>query len=318
VTTVSNVFGEKDNRVSPEVREKIMQLAENMKYRPNKIAKALVENRSEIISVMLEQNSTMKKHIYQSLVSGVLSNCTKNKYRVLLDTLVDWDDKSSHLLSNEFYDGAIIQAPSLGDKRIDEMMEEDIPFVVIGQSIKNNDDVMFVDVNNVKIAYDITNILIKRGHQKIGFLNSMPNLTITFDRLSGYVKALQEHNISFNPALIYNTDNTQVTGYPCAKDLFKSNPDITAVITCSDDVAVGLYSVIEENNMRICEDVSVFALGGDDYLHTLVPRLSTVKIDYFKIGEAASELLINVLCGKPVSSKHVIVDVEYDIAGSCL
>lgn len=316
VTTVSNVFSKKDNRVSPEVKEKILSLARQMKYRPNQIAKALSNSRTDIVCVMLEYGDTLEKRIYQSLISGVLTGCSHENYRVLLDPKFDPSGSTCRLSKNEMYDGAIIQAPLLDDERIHEMLEENIPFVLIGQMDKNYDQVMFVDVDNVKIAYDITSVLIERGHKKIGFLNSMPNLTITFDRLSGYVKALQDHGILFNPALVYNTDNKRAVGYKCANELLKSNPDISAVVACSDDAAVGLYAAIRENGREVGRDIAVFALGGDDYLDELTPKLSTVKIDYFKIGTIAANLLISALKERPTESNHIIVDVEYVLADS--
>lgn len=318
-TTVSNVFAGNDARVSPEVKKQILQLAEEMKYKPNKIAKALVENRSEIICVLLEQNNALDKHIYQALISGVLTGSSNFGYKVLLDPVYDRNQKSHYLSNNDIYDGAIIQAPALDDNRVGELLDENIPFVVIGQLDKKSDNIdkiMLVDVDNVKIAYDITSLLIKKGHRKIGFLNSMPNLTITFDRLSGYVQALADNGISFSPSFVYNTDNTKITGYTCGTELFKSNQGITAVVTCSDDVAVGLYTVLAENNLKAGEDVAIFALGGDDYSETLTPRISTVKIDYFQIGKIASEMLIKSLNKLPVSSNHVIVDVDYIITDS--
>ena len=312
VTTVSNALTKKNTRVSPELREQIHKIANDMKYKPNQIASALAKKHTNIISILIDHNGDIEKNYYHSLIAGALISSSHAGYRVLLDMIHNREIDSFHLSRNEIYDGAIVQAPLISDNRINEMLDENIPFVVIGRSNTVNDpQMMFVDVDNLKIVYDITELLIQKGHRKIGFLNSMPNLTITFDRLSGYTKALADSGIPFKPSYVYNTDNTKVTGYSLGKDLLEKNPEITAVMVCSDDVAVGLYKVLSERNLNVGKDMSVFALGGDDFSDSLYPKLSNVKIDYFNIGKIASEMLIQSLKGKPPAERHVIVNTEY-------
>ncbi len=209
-------------------------------------------------------------------------------------------------------------APVVDDVRISEMVGNNIPFVLIGRvSDENELSVLQVDIDNTDLTYKTTTHLLELGHKWIGFLTSEPNMTITFDRLKGYINALADYGISFNPSLVYNTDNSAATGKPLCESMLDRNPDITAIITSSDDVASGVYEVLYNRGFRIPDDFSVAALGGEDFTDLLKPRLTNILIDFKEMGYKAFDLLFKRIKNEPIKEKRVIVPIKTIDGESC-
>ncbi len=317
--TVSNVLTKK-KPVSGELSEKILEVCRQLNYQPSRIASSLVTKKFFTIGLMLENSKDSFKRFYGELIGGVSAAASEYGYRVLLDvnTVTGEHIQSSHISRSDPVDGSIILSPLLADARVDEMLKCNLPFVVIGKLTGEiNESVLSVDVDNVELVKATTRYLLEKGHRRIGFLNSKPNLTITFERLKGYIKALNEHGLQFEPELVYNTLHTRQSGYQLCQRLMKEKPSVTAIITCSDEIAAGVYGCIRENGKSIPEDVSVIALGGDDFSGTLEPRLITVQIDYVEIGREAVKLLMKKINHTPIDQRHILVEVKRTEGKSC-
>lgn len=309
--TVSNVFSKK-KKVSEEVAQRVLDICRDLKYHPNKAAASLTTKKTNIIGLYMTNRMDFFKSYYNDLIKGIIYTASELDYKVLLDISKQNNDENSYykLLSMaEPIEGYILHSPQVDDERIGEMLERNIAFILIGSpSNKENKDILYIDVDNEDMTYQTTKHLLELGHKNIGFLNSMHNATITFNRLKGYIKALTEYKIEFNPAFVYNTDNTAATGKPLCNELLVKNPNITAIMTCSDDVAVGVYEVIRQRNLKIPQDISVIALGGDDYGSGLDPRLTTVLVNYTSMGAKAIELLIKKINGEDIFENYIIAE----------
>ena len=317
--TVSNVLTKK-KPVSDALTERVLEACKQLNYYPNRIASSMVTKKFLIIGLMLENAKDSSKRFYGDLIRGVSITASEYGYRVLLDinTVGGEHIQNSHISRSDPVDGSIILSPLLEDARVDEMLKCNLPFVVIGKLTGEvNENVLSVDVNNVELVRETTCFLLEKGHKRIGFLNSKPNLTITFERLKGYIQALNEHHIGFEPELVYNTAHTEQSGFELCARLLKESPGISAIITCSDEVASGVYRCLKEEGKNIPEDIAVIALGGDDFSNTLNPKLITVQIDYTKIGREAVKLLMKKINKETVGNQHIIVDAKRTQGMSC-
>jgi len=272
------------------VTKRVLKVCEELNYYPNRMAASLTTKKMDILGLFLNDEGSVIKKYQTDLIKGVLLAAYKKGYRLMIDMCTP-DDKvmyNSLISRSEPIDGAIITTPLLHDDRIKMMVEKDVPFVLVGRPpTEFGNSVLYVDVDNIALVYRTVISLIKLGHRNIGFLNSQPNITISSDRLEGYKKALNDSGYSFDSTYVYNTDNTAATGKRFTKELLKAHPDVTAIITCSDDVAVGVYEVLKSQRICIPNQVSVVALGGDDYIYKLNPRPTTIIIDYNTLGRKA-------------------------------
>lgn len=312
-STVSNVFNGKKN-VSDEIRQKVFSIADNMGYYPNKLASALTTKRTGLTGLFIDNNSRFR-HMDYKLIEGVSRELKKtNKHMILyLQAGKDNDENAidiNNKLIAEPIDEAIIIAPMVKDIRINELIDMRKPIVLIGQAPNNAlPRVKCLDVDNIQISYEVTKHLLELGHRKIVLINSDSNMTISIDRMKGYIKALKEYGIEFNPEYTFNSDNTEEMGQQLGMRIL-NNLDMTAVITSSDEVASGLYMEAKQAGISIPKDLSIFALGGTD--KELTPSLCTVYVDYEKLGREA----VNLLSNKEALANQVIDSYRLLIADS--
>ena len=92
---------------------------------------------------------------------------------------------------------------------------------------------------------------------------------------------------------------------------------MSAVITSSDEIAYMVYKAAMQEELIVPKDLSVVALGGEDYLDRLSPRVTTAKIDYSLMGKKAIEMLLDKLNGKPIENNRVVFDASIKIGRSC-
>lgn len=292
--TVSNVFNNKIN-VSEEMRARVLKAAEELSYLPNKLAAGLSTKRTNIVGLFLEDVKKFRTLEYH-LIDGVVNELHKYGYRVLIYKTTDTKLFHNEIIAgSEPIDGAIILAPLTEDMRVDDLLDSGVPLILIGNPPQGKNVIPHIDVNNEEITYTVVKYLLDIGHKNIAFINSKSNMTITFDRLKGYVKAILEYDLEFNPNFVYNCDNTRYTGEKLAERIL-SLEKVTAIVTESDEVACGVYEGIKNKGLNIPQDISVFALGGDDAI--LEPKVSTVFIDYKELGKIAAQNIINLINNK--------------------
>lgn len=313
IATVSYVLNGKEHKVSKKVGKQILEIAKRLNYQPNQIASALKRKKLNVITLMLEKNANINKKMFKDLIAGILAECSQHGYRLLIDSGRTQKEICDSLLSKtDLYDGSIVQAPLIGDKRIRELVEHDVPFVLIGSLEKKEEiPVLSVDVDNVELAYKVTSKLLKCGHNTIGFLNSEADMTISIDRLNGYQKALQQYGIAYKDQLVGYCDNTKHTSKKVFQKLYEKNKNMTALVVCSDDAGIGVYEVLDLLGKKVPDDLSIVALGGDDFRKEVRPYIATVDIDYYEIGREASNLLIRSLENKQIDTPQILIKPHY-------
>lgn len=305
-STVSNVFNNKKN-VSEEIRNKVLDAAKQLNYYPNKLAVGLSKSKTGFVGIFIDNSSHFRNMDFK-LIEGASTELLKSSQNLILylksgNDSINYKESLNRELATEPIDGAIIIAPMVRDIRISDLSDMKKPIVLIGRAPKIFENIRYVDVDNVDIAYEVTKTLLDKGHRNIAMINSDSNLTISIDRLKGYIKAMNEYNLEFKPENIYNAENTSDAGKRLA-DLVFDNLEVTAIITSSDEVACGVYQAAERRKISIPKDLSVFALGGTDRF--LRPNISTVHVDYKLLGTEAVKLLTGV--GSKEGRKSCIID----------
>jgi DNA-binding LacI/PurR family transcriptional regulator len=302
--TVSNVFTKK-KKVSKESMKKVYEASKTLNYKPNFLASSLVTKTTNIIGIFLRyaeppiSSNTFETYsqLYGSIIIGFSVKAAEFNLKPLIYISIDETNDFSDLLltQSEPIDGALVMTPHLQDVRIDELIEAEVPFVLVGQPGTRSANVPRIDADNFKIVFDMTEKLIRLGHRNIALINSSPDFTITYDRLNGYRKALETYGIPFNDALSYQIDSTIEAGEQAAKCLIASKEPFTAAIMQSTLTCAAFYDIFQKHGLRVPEDVSVISLGGDPTPYKLKPTPSLILIDYFEIGSRAAQIIYDRL-----------------------
>lgn len=318
-STVSNVFSQK-RPISKEVRERVLQSARELHYRPNFIARSLAVKETRIIGINMPGESAKFSQFHLSLLNGVLSECYEKGYRLLVNTLSEAFKEKVEFIASDPIDGEIILDPANEyDKRMGDRMDQGIPFVVVGkppQEIETS--ISYVDNDNFSISSQVTQYLLKLGHEKILFLNAPKLRTVSRDRYLGYKHALSSAGMPEDAGLVAFLEENQTSeefGYEHTKAVLKSDSAITAIITDSNKMATGVYRAIEELGYQIPDDLSIITFSND--LSYLNPALTYVDLSAELLGREAAKLLLEKLADKNSIVKRIIIPSELVERESC-
>jgi len=142
-------------------------------------------------------------------------------------------------------------------------------------------------------GYVATLHLIRAGHRRIAHIHGQSWTDPSRDRLKGYRRALAEHDILFDPALLLPGNWEPPTGYQHTMSLMDLPEPPTAIFVANDMMAVGTYDALKERGLRIPQDISVVGYDDREIAQFMRPPLTTVVLPHFEMGIQAAEVLID-------------------------
>lgn len=303
--------------VALQTRQRIMEIAEKLNYQPNASAKGLALQKTQALGVIVPD---IGSPFYAELVRGVEQEASANGYHLILCTTAGKLSKEElylRLLGERRVDGMILMTPRGDEETIRRVQGEEFPLVVVDRDIQAADEVVEVIVDNLHGALAATEHLIGLGYQRIGFINGIPEIQASRDRLRGYRLALQEHGIVPHDSWICTGDFQEEGGYQCMQKLLNINPSLDAIFAASDLMAIGAIKTIREVRKQIPDDIAIIGFDDIPLAAHLDPPLTTVRQPMAEMGAMACRLLLQLTRGEGVLQRKAILQTELVIRASC-
>jgi DNA-binding LacI/PurR family transcriptional regulator len=299
--TVSRVINQ-SGYVHAATRERVLQVAREMNYRRNGLARGLKRQRTDTIGLVL---GDIANPFAAELSRGVREVLEKQGYTVFIcisEHSAKEDVQAFDSLADHRVDGVIVatRASKLGNERLAELIDGGIPVTLIGRDFRHS-HVDLVSADNLKGGYEATRHLISLGHKRIGFIGVSLTKSVGLKRFQGYLEAMSEHGLTVNEKLIVGNQDgndqmpgysTEEMGYDGMNRLLKLRSRPTAIFARNDFTAVGALNAIKQAGLRVPQDIAV--VGYDDIplaAHTS-PPLTTVRQPAREQGRVAAEFLL--------------------------
>ncbi|VEG75436.1 Degradation activator [Actinomyces slackii] len=294
VTTVSHVVNHKtEARIGPEARERVRQAVEELGYRPNALAKTLVQGTSPFIGLVAD--SIASTPFAGQIVHGAQEEAWRHGH-VLLVTNTEGNQEAEEraiammlqynvrgILYSRWYHREVEVPPALGET--DSVLVNCYGRVGAGPAAVVPDE-----VDGGRRAAEI---LLRRGHRRIAFINTTTASPARSGRLQGYRQALAGAGIPVDEDLILEARPDQEGGYGIADDLLATGA--TGVCCHNDRMAMGLYDTIKERGLSIPQDLSVVGFDNQEVIAGhLHPSLSTVALPHYEMGAAGVRVLLGL------------------------
>ncbi len=288
--TVSRVLnGHKS--VTEKTRKKVLKAVEELGYRPNLTARALVTGKTATIGVLSHDTTLFGP---ASTLHSVQSAARNNGYRTTIYSLKSEDSESITTgisdLINEGVDGIVIIAPQIrGAKEISNVIGS-FPAVLVEN--ESSAALPSVNVDQFYGAYELTRHLIMLGHKSVAHISGPKNWYETGQRVKGYKKALSESKLG--STLIWEGDWSSRSGFEATKKIIK-NKEITAIFAGNDAMALGAMKALSEAGLNVPTDISL--VGFDDLPESefFSPALTTAKQDFHAVGDQALGILLALI-----------------------
>jgi len=300
--------------ISVKMQNKIKRIADKLGYRPNLLAKSLINKRSNILGVIIPD---LRISFFSEATRGIYEEATKSGYETILlvhDENAENEKRKLEFLSDINVDGILLNAvdetSNLGlYKRLDS---EGIKIICWDRKLKNS-NFNSITINDKKASFELTNKMIENGRRKIMFIGPNTGIPVAQDRFEGYLMALKENKISVKKNLILETERTFESAHNTLYNAIKCHADIDAIVCVGGLVAFGAGNAILESKLRIPEDILLSEFGDNDIISRLGIPFYTVDQNPYKIGQQAVNLLTKCLENETDCAKAINIEVEHKI-----
>ncbi len=323
VTTVSHVLNDTPHtRVADETRERVRRAAKTLGYGPNRAAQALRTNRSGLIGLLSEEIATTphagriilgaqnaaREHDLTLVIINTEREANGASHRDDVQALID--RQVDAVLYATMYHRRVSLPPNL----------QSLPTVLI-DSTDRAGIVPAVVPDEVGGAVAAVSHLVEAGHRRIGFLNNDDDVPATHGRFEGYRRVLEEHGISFDPALVASAPSETLPGHELAREMLSMPDRPTALFCYNDRMAMGAYRAAMELGLSIPDDLSIVGFDNQELIAAnLFPGLTTVALPHYEMGVWAVETLVRLLHGEAdhrvLADEPTLLDCPLVIRGS--
>lgn len=315
IATISRVLSNSQYPVKPAVREKIIQVAQEMGYRPNLSARSLRTDRTNTIGILVDDlmspftppvvrgiQDYLKDNDFMSLI--VNSDWDPEQERGALDALISRPVDGiifveySHLTSNEALDKA--NKPGVFVHRL------------FGTNIHNS--VVPDDCYGAELA---VRHLVSLGHRKIAYINGPESWHNSKERLSGYRDELERSGIEFNNQWVMPGDWEVDGGYQSTKDLLKLKDRPTAIFAGNDLMALGAIYAIQDAGLSVPRDIAVVGYDNREFTRIVRPGITTVVMPVYEMGRIAAGIMLSQIAEGKRDDDEIKVKGELIIRDTC-
>lgn len=299
-------------RSIPEhTKNRIIEAAQKLGYRPNFFARTLRLRRTYTIGVIAEE---IGDAYGAAVISGIEEYLRKNNYFFL--TVIHRHDPKllqtyAQMLLTRGVEGFITTDTSLTDKL-------GLPTVAVAghQRVEGVTNIVLDHKRAVHMALEHLKNL---GHEDIAFIRGQTLSSDSSDRWNAICEVAQELNIRVRPELtvqLEGTDSTPGIGYPFAKQLLARKRPFTALFAYNDISAIGSMWAFHEAGLRVPEDISV--VGFDDIPGAAFanPGLTTVRQPLLRMGQIAAQTVVDLIEGRNDYVPEIAIEPEFVVRES--
>ncbi len=292
--------------LSKKTRDAIVEVAENIGYKPNMAARSLITKKSNLIGVIFSDFG-MGRGFSHPLFSGVLDSfreeMQKNGYDLLFLSDKFGDVDMSYLEHCQYrnIDGVLLASHENSKEEIAALLKSSIPCVSVNDVVP---DVCTIISSNERSGIQAAELFIDYGHKHIGFLGTQfdsDRSPASGDRQEGFTETLKKHGLTSCEKYIGYCDYWhEASGYEGAKKLLSKYPEITALFVASDTLAFGVMNYCKEVKIKIPEELSIIGFDDDRVSSYCNPPLTTFKQNKEAIAKHAAEILLKNIAGETV------------------
>jgi len=299
--------------VNEDLRRKVLDVVEELDYRPNRLARNLRRQNAEMIGVVI---SDIENPHFTAMVRAVEDAAFRNDYRVLLCNTDEAGDKQRvylEMLAAERALGVILSPSDPGGAEIGDLLDLGIPVVAFDRAVDDpRADAVVVDGRAG--ARRATEHLIAAGHERIGFIGGPVTVETGADRLAGYQQAMAGADLKPRVA----EGGFRMAGGRGATDklLAGANPP-TALVVANNLMTIGAMQTLKAYKLAVPDEIALVAIDDPFWAELVDPPLTTLAQPVRGMADTAVRLLLERIAHGRTEPRRVSFDLKLHVRGSC-
>ena len=289
--TVSRVLRNRGD-VSQNTRDKVLLVAKQLGYVPNKIAGALASQRVNLVAVIIPSLSNMVFPEVMTGISEVLEATDLQPVVGVTDYLPEKEERVLYEMLSWRPSGVIIAGLEHSETSAMMLKASGIPVVEIMDIDGSPVDAM-VGISHRRAGREMAVSILKAGYRKIGFLGTkMPLDHRARKRFEGFTEALAKSGVEVTDQEFYSGGSALVKGREMTQELLRRNPNLDFLYFSNDLIGAGGLLYLIEKGISIPNQIGLAGFNGVELLQGLPRQLATMDACRSEIGRKAAEMIV--------------------------
>jgi LacI family transcriptional regulator len=306
--TVSRVVNGKEE-ISPATRQRVLDVIEQMGYRPSGIARGLATQRTGTLGLVIPD---MANPFFSDVARGAEDRARAAGYNIFVcntDESPQREIAALDSLEEKRVDGVVLCSSRLHDDGLRAALDHHPAAVLVNRRLEvyHVDAVLLADKDGAQAAIQH---LLRSGHRTIGFLSGPLTSYSSQQRSRGYHTALAAAGVSLNPGWVRPCSYEIEDGREAAKALLSDHPELTALFCYNDLVAVGALQACAELDRLVPDDLAVVGFDDIPMAALVIPPLTTCHVPRYDLGDQAMRLLLKRIDGFAETCSEVVLPLE--------
>ncbi|EHJ51831.1 LacI family DNA-binding transcriptional regulator [Streptococcus macacae] len=308
-STVSRVL--KNNAsISEKTKIKVKKAMADLGYVPNLAAQMLASGLTYCVGVVLPplmSPDRLNDPFFMEILTAINDEATQNQFTVSIatsDTMADLKDQVQLMHRQKRVDGFIVLYSERKDPVRRYLMENEIPFVIIGAPAGLENETTYIDNDNQLMAKTAVDYLYSKGHENILFVTNDQSSDIYTERYKGYQKGMQALRLSSYQSALF--DSKKATTLAAFIERIQ-NENITALVIIGDVISIRVIQFLSFYDIAVPEDISLISFNNSSYATLLHPYLTTFDINVSRLGRTSLHCLLEKIEDSSENNQKVLV-----------
>lgn len=293
VSTVSRALRNATD-INADTKKAVLQLAQELNYEPNFIAQSLVKKSTRIIGVIVP---VIHSHYFSQALSGMTDAANEHNYSVLFcqsNETSALETSSLRRLVATNVDGLLISVSkeSSDPCELEKIRQKGIPIVMYDRILPGFPCSKVV-VDEFEGAFRAVEHLIKKGCRRIAHLAGPQDLSVSVNRMNGYLEALKAYKLEVDPQLIVRSSTFEDNALLALKKILSVEPRVDGLFCINDLSGVIALKYLKKKGIRVPEDVRVVGFNDDPVSEVVEPSLTTVMQPGYEVGKLSMGILLD-------------------------
>lgn len=281
-----------DKAVNEKTKKRILQAAKELNYKKNSLASNLRKGESTTIGVVVPR---INQNFFSNVIAGIETVSYKKGHNLIIcqsDESYEKEKKCINMLINQHVNCIImsLSVDTTDYKHLQSIMDQHITLIQFDRVAEEVESLKVIN-DNEQASFEAVSHMIKQGYKRIALLEGPQTLEIFRQRKTGYLRALEKHNIPVLDELIKVNAWTQELGAIATRQLLSlPTPPDAIFASTSDFSALGVHEVAIEMGFKVPSQLGICGYSNEPFTEITSPSITTIDQFSFQMGATIAEL----------------------------
>lgn len=303
-------------RISAETQERVRACAEEMNYRPNLLARALISGQTGILGLIIPD---ITDSFFYTIARKVELEAERQGYSLMIassESDVNRESRNLAMFQAKGVDGIIIAPTQNSENTLSRLVDAGYPLLVIDR-IFTEVDTNSISVDNAEASRRIVKGLIADGAHNIAMLTFNPSMYTMAERRKGYDSALREAGMEVREELVgvVASSNYEEDVFRAMDEIYRNVPEVDAFFFATHQIAIEAFRYFKERKISIGDGKRLGCIHLHPIFNVLAPKIRVAYMPVEVIGARAVDIIVNNIRsrkdGQPVVKEKIVVECTY-------